>query len=655
MIENLSEREARSVKVKIDLDNKQYTQKPDNLEISILRNRLCNPNAITEIELEDLTIAIERGQSFTPAVMTGTSGDTWQSQQLICLDIDNKCEEPLKPETALTYLAEIGLQPCFMYYTFSNKPEWPKYRIVFVLETALTNQAQAETAIKSLSAFINITAGIVNVTKDCFCADPGIKDAARILFGSTKGSVFYYEEHITKIETLEKLPTFETMLEQISEQTAAPEIRPTGADLDSLNAQFEYDKMNFDLASYILQTAGGTIKKVGKSNYINPCPLCGHNNDFVVTGAIYHDFGASGGSGGTIIDYLMNKENLTIGEAMEKFKFEIMNYDRAQWKQAYLDSTKTPENAPKTEIVPRTDYLTAFNTKIHSRAFEPLKTGIGFFDNLLGGGILRQSLILLLAAPGAGKTTLAQQIAEALAAQKQPVIYVSLEMSHEQMLAKIFSAKLADIKTPMTPAQILQAYNWTEAQETAFNCVYEEYRREIFPCLEYITGTSDLKTIMETITARAEAAHAAGEPAPAVFVDYLHLIRMNGQKEVAEIIKESLLQFKNNYAVPYNTFVFAISATNREAAKNGEVSMYSGRDTSGIEFTGDYIITLNAAKEQTGPKDTIATEIYLAKGRLIDRSKKSVTIYLHGSSSHFTDKFIPGDKSTPSTRQGIRI
>ena len=58
------------------------------------------------------------------------------------------------------------------------------------------------------------------------------------------------------------------------------------------------------------------------------------------------------------------------------------------------------------------DDLTDFLEKIQTEAYKPYQTGLSFFDNLLGGGVIQQSILLLMAAPGTGKTALAQQIAE---------------------------------------------------------------------------------------------------------------------------------------------------------------------------------------------------------------------------------------------------
>lgn len=63
-------------------------------------------------------------------------------------------------------------------------------------------------------------------------------------------------------------------------------------------------------------------------------------------------------------------------------------------------------------------------------------TGFAPLDSILGGGMLRSGLYILAARPGMGKTTAALQFADSIAANVGPVLFVSLEMSLEQIEGK---------------------------------------------------------------------------------------------------------------------------------------------------------------------------------------------------------------------------
>ncbi len=62
-----------------------------------------------------------------------------------------------------------------------------------------------------------------------------------------------------------------------------------------------------------------------------------------------------------------------------------------------------------------------------------VETGIGELDRVLGGGVVRGSLVLIGGDPGIGKSTLLLQAARALARVAPPVLYVSAEESAAQV------------------------------------------------------------------------------------------------------------------------------------------------------------------------------------------------------------------------------
>ena len=247
------------------------------------------------------------------------------------------------------------------------------------------------------------------------------------------------------------------------------------------------------------------------------------------------------------------------------------------------------------------DDITDFFDKIQTEAYKPQRTGLHFFDDLLGGGIIRQSVLTLMASPAAGKTTLCQQLAETIAEHKSPVLYINFEMSKEQMLAKAISAKLYKSGIDKTMTGVLQGYDWTIDERINIAAVIEDYRQTNYPYIKYnpAGATSDLESLLSYLTATGEKAKEAGRQAPAVIIDYLHLITSRDRLDVAELIKQSIIGLKQ-YAVNYDTFVIAVTAINRDSMKNGKISIYDGRDSSNIEYTGDYVISLNYADLDSG-------------------------------------------------------
>lgn len=276
---------------------------------------------------------------------------------------------------------------------------------------------------------------------------------------------------------------------------------------------------------------------------------------------------------------------------------DALRADRA----AFTERVQAAINEPPRDVI--TDFL----EHIQGDNYKPLPTGLGFFDRVLSGGMMRQTVLYLMAAPGTGKTTLCQQVAESLAANGIPVLYICLEMSREQMYAKSISRLTTTHaeydKNGLTTAQVLQGYNWTPEQEKSVYKAAERYRKHILPFMQYSQGiTGDLDQLQGHLTSTGDAAKARGQQAPVVFLDYLHLVSSSKGLDVKEIIKKAVEMLKG-YAIKYDTAAVAISATNRDSMQSGRITINSGRDSSSIEYSADNMLSLDYTDIDNGTVD----------------------------------------------------
>jgi replicative DNA helicase len=230
----------------------------------------------------------------------------------------------------------------------------------------------------------------------------------------------------------------------------------------------------------------------------------------------------------------------------------------------------------------------SFLEAVQTRKYEPAPTGITDIDRAIGGGFMRQQLILLGAAPGAGKTALAQWIFEGMAKRGTACVYLNLEMSREQILARSIARIAAQNGDRVKPTEILQGYKWTVDQEEIIKTAADQYRREIAPRMIYNPEnvTANLDSILQYIEDEATTAEAAGLAAPLVVLDYLQIVTGNEREDDATVIKRAVSSLKK-FAIQHNTVVFVIIAHNRAANKSGTVTMESGRDTSALEYSAD--------------------------------------------------------------------
>src|SRR5438093_11653209 len=100
------------------------------------------------------------------------------------------------------------------------------------------------------------------------------------------------------------------------------------------------------------------------------------------------------------------------------------------WVQAGEERPASPGSSRRSSVAAaRPRALTEISIEPDDR----VRTGIGELDRVLGGGVVRGSLVLIGGDPGIGKSTLLLQAARALAQATPPVLYVSAEESAAQV------------------------------------------------------------------------------------------------------------------------------------------------------------------------------------------------------------------------------
>lgn len=306
----------------------------------------------------------------------------------------------------------------------------------------------------------------------------------------------------------------------------------------------------------------------------------------------------------------------------------------------------------------------AFLEAVQTRRFEPLPTGIEEIDSAIGGGFIRQQLVLLGAAPGAGKTALAQWIFESMAQRGISSVYLNLEMSRDQMLARSMARLTARRGHAISATRILQGYSWTAGEREAVLNAAEEYKAKIADHLIYNPDgvTANLDGIMEYLRAEAERAEKRGENAPCVVLDYLQILNGDLREDAASLIKRAVITLKE-FAIKHNTVVFTIIAHNRASNSSGAVNMESGRDTSALEYSADlqlaltYTACLNRGRNKgKNPDDLTPNErknvtLLVTKGRF-GGAGQSVDLLFTGETMSYTKapKITEQEEGQPRAR-----
>jgi replicative DNA helicase len=250
--------------------------------------------------------------------------------------------------------------------------------------------------------------------------------------------------------------------------------------------------------------------------------------------------------------------------------------------QAYL-AFLTPPDTRIAELSVQ-DLVTEYWERIKERKIAA-PTGIPALDKVLGGGLQPKRLVTLLGAPGSGKTSLANQIADRVA-EDSPVLYVTSEDGPDILLAKTL-ARLAEI--PYSVA----LYGWDGWEQKINRGLAQLLDRP--SDLRYLDVTSGVISL-EDIRTRARA-HFEGKQAHGlIVVDYLQrmarAIKGISGVELREAVTQLTEQLRT-LACDLECTILAVASMNRASGYGKSTDALSSAKESGdIEYTSDVILAL---------------------------------------------------------------
>lgn len=216
--------------------------------------------------------------------------------------------------------------------------------------------------------------------------------------------------------------------------------------------------------------------------------------------------------------------------------------------------------------------------------------GLKALNGILGGVYPGQAYAIG-AGPGSGKTTLASQEADKLAADGHPVVYVSSELPAHKLLEKSL-ARLSD--NGLALSEVSNAATVDHPKHEVFEAALNAYRDCIAPNL-CITGPLNTVELSNLVGLMARERNEA----PIVFVDYLQLLAcgvtadqqfLDERLAITACVK-GLREISNLYGSP----VIALSSTTRRSYESGKSSrpnlgMFGGSST--VEYSFDSVLFL---------------------------------------------------------------
>lgn len=265
--------------------------------------------------------------------------------------------------------------------------------------------------------------------------------------------------------------------------------------------------------------------------------------------------------------------------------------------QAKLEETEIEKSDHLNESI--SNKISDFRAYINaSKDDKILSTGFVNLDQYLDGG-LYDGLYILGAISSLGKTTFAIQIADYLSSQGHDVLYISLEMSRYEIMAKSISRHTylnckknsEDMYNPKSQGQILDGKRYESYTPLERDVIYhagENYKQEASRL--WIYEVTDNLTV-DNIKSLIEEHKKHTSVCPVVIIDYLQIItsidhKLTEKQSVDQIVKR-LKQISRDFKIP----VLAISSLNRESYKS-PISMQAFKESGGIEYSADVLFGL---------------------------------------------------------------
>ncbi|MGN1326772.1 MAG: hypothetical protein ACI4VQ_01635, partial [Clostridia bacterium] len=294
--------------LKLHIDTVGFEDKKSvKRDVGAIKNRVQKSEPI-KIDVDGFVKAIESGKTFSPAIMKGTTKNDFIEQQIFPVDIDNNNGNLpiLQIQDAINICNQNNLPLAFYYPSFSHTEEKPKYRLVFILDKAITDRDERNSIMNYLCSLFE------QADKSCINED-------RIFYGTDKKVIKCDTTNPVKAEDILKLLPAKVDKE-LSNQSASK----------NYDNELEKLKQEFDFCNYLAERNGGIKSNSGDYVAFYNCEVCGHRDDlrYYKDNNTFKCFGANGGQSGSIIDYLMIVENLTLKQAIDKFKYELCGIER---------------------------------------------------------------------------------------------------------------------------------------------------------------------------------------------------------------------------------------------------------------------------------------------------------------------------------------
>ena len=284
-----------------------------------------------------------------------------------------------------------------------------------------------------------------------------------------------------------------------------------------------------------------------------------------------------------------------------------------------------------------------------------ISTGWDSLDKTLDGG-LYEGLYVIPGTPGTGKTALALQMAFQIAQQQQDVLYISMEMSEEELYERHISRisyqlfwndEKSRYKAKTVHSMIQEGKTVAQAREL-FKKVAPYLRTE---CSVGTIDADDIRNIIEIYKYELNSL-------PVVFIDYLQILKAHDahmtDKQAVDYNVLRLKQLSRDFKIP----VVILSSMNRMSYSD-VISMAALKESGAIEYTADVCLGLQHANMEQIKAGTSAGKAEKTIRQMKGKSERDMEIVILKNRNGKIGEEIPFKyyamfhHFTDSTRYGI--
>lgn len=255
-----------------------------------------------------------------------------------------------------------------------------------------------------------------------------------------------------------------------------------------------------------------------------------------------------------------------------------------------------------------------------------VRTDYRQIDALLGGGLLNSGLYIIAARPGMGKTTFALSLVENVVKRGDPVLFVSLEMDNEQIMAKRIASK-----TCIGASELMMEKLTGEQYKRMGEAASELSKRPLHLNRKTWATVDDVRNWARKV-----------KGLKLVVIDYFGLLKHNGKAgsryEAMTEVSGQLKALARALKVP----IVCLAQLNRENMnrKGMKPQLSDLRDTGALEQDADGVIFLHRPdyyddSDSPAPSGPVALQVILAKNRHGATGSVDLAFYLK------TGKIVP--------------